>query len=476
MRCDCAAGVPRSRGSNRLLILVLADRRNTTAHSLIDKMNYEESLDYLYSLGHEVLAAKYRLETIEALLESLGDPQRSFKSIIVAGTNGKGSTAAMIEAIQRRGGYKTALYTSPHLVRIEERIKTQGSEIPSADFGRIATIVRRASEDLVMRGKFESVPSFFEQVTAIAMYYFAERKTSLAILEVGLGGRLDATNIVQPLVSVITAIDYDHQEVLGSTIKAIASEKAAVIKPGSRAVIGRQVHKEATEVLMDRCIETGVLPVFSGEAAAVNASEDGRFTFDYETGKNRFSRIQLGLLGRHQVENAASAIEATELLAELGFGTSREALIEGLRGVRWPGRLESINSRPRILMDGAHNSSGAQRLRQYLDEFAPRPVTLIFGAMKDKDIAGIAGALFGAARTIIFTRVADSRAEGAARIGALAVKARCDFIITESIEEALVRARESTPDDGTICVAGSLHLVGEVKRSLEIEKYPLATI
>ncbi len=434
-------------------------------------MNYQESVKYLYSLGHEVLAAKYRLETIGLLLESLGDPHRSFKSVIVAGTNGKGSTAAMIESIERKAGHATALYTSPHLIRIEERIKTGGREISAADFSRLATSVRSSSEDLVTRGALETVPSFFEQVTAIAMLYFEEKRTELAVLEVGLGGRLDATNVAEPLVSVITSIDYDHQEVLGGAIPAIAAEKAAVIKRGARAVIGKQSHKEATEVLMDRCIETGVLPVFVGDPTSVSAADDGRITFDYESAKNRFSRIQLALRGRHQAENAASAIEAVEILSELGFSAPREALIDGLRGVKWPGRLELVNSRPRILLDGAHNPAGARLLRQHLDEFAPKPITLIFGTMKDKDVEAMAEALFGCARAIIVTRIADPRWEGPHRIAALAVEARREFIATDAAELALVEARKVTPKEGTICVAGSLHLAGEVKKAIEKEKH-----
>ena len=439
-------------------------------------MDYQESLAYLYSLGHEVLAAKYRLDTIGLLLESLGDPHRSFRSVLVAGTNGKGSTAAMIESIERRAGHVTGLYTSPHLIRIEERIKTGGREISAADFSRLASVARLASESLVERGDLTNVPSFFEQVTAIAMLYFEEKKTELAVLEVGLGGRLDATNVVEPLVCVITSIDYDHQETLGDSITAIAAEKAAVIKRGSRAVIGKQAHKEATDALMDRCIETGVLPVFAGDASAVNAADDGRITFDYESANSRFSRVQLGLRGRHQTENAACAIETVEILTELGLDASREALIDGLRGVKWPGRLELVNSRPRILLDGAHNPGGARRLRRHLDEFASTPITLIFGAMKDKDVEGIAAALFPAAQTVVVTRIADLRWEGSHRIAALAVEARRAFIATDTVEQALSHARRVTPEKGTICVAGSLHLVGEVKKVIESEKRNPAAI
>ncbi|MGH9763986.1 MAG: bifunctional folylpolyglutamate synthase/dihydrofolate synthase, partial [Blastocatellia bacterium] len=423
----------------------------------------------LYSLGHEVQSAKFRLETIQTLLAELDNPQKSFDSVIVAGTNGKGSTAAMIESVARRAGHKTGLYTSPHLVRIEERMQVVGREISEESFARHATLVRTAAETLVARGQFESVPTFFEQVTAIAFSFFRDASVGLAILEVGLGGRLDATNVVDPLVAVITAIDYDHQEILGSEITQIAAEKAAVIKPGSRAVIAKQGHPAALEVLMQRCIEVDVLPVFAGDVTNVTASRDGRASFDYESSKNKYTSIRLGLRGLHQIENATAAIEALEILSDCGYGFDREALIRGLNSVQWPGRLELTDTVPALLLDGAHNRSGAHRLREFLDQFLGRPVTLIFGAMADKDIAGMASELFPAARTIVLTRVQDSRAATGATIGETALEGPRNVIFTETVKQALSWARSVTGKDELIVVAGSLHLVGDIKRLLEAE-------
>lgn len=432
-------------------------------------MDYAESLDYLYGLGHEVLAAKYGLEGIGILLNRIGRPETAFKSVLVAGTNGKGSTAAMIESIARSAGHRTALYTSPHLVRIEERLRVAGSEISDEEFARLATTVRAASEELVAAGELEKVPTFFEQVTAIALAFFREKRVELATLEVGLGGRLDATNRVTPLVSVITALGLDHQNILGGDIAQIAAEKAAIIKAGSAAVISKQYDRCASEVLMQRCIDVGVLPVFANEPSNIRATSDGRLTFDYESSATVYRGIELGLPGRHQLHNAAAAIEAVEILKRQGLELPMNAVSRGLSAVEWPGRLEFLSGRPGMLLDGAHNCDGARSLRTYLDEFWKGPVTLVFGAMADKDIEGMAAALFGVARTIVLTRARDPRSATGAQIGKYALDASCNVIFTESVAKAVSWARALTPPDGLVCVAGSLHLVGEVKSLLEKE-------
>jgi dihydrofolate synthase / folylpolyglutamate synthase len=432
-------------------------------------MNYQEATSYLYGLGHEVLAAKFGLESITLLLERLGNPERRFKSVIVAGTNGKGSVSAMIESIARIAGHRTALYTSPHLVRLEERMRVGGAEISETELARLATAVRAAAEALVAEGKLESVPTFFEQVMAVAMLDFRDRGAALAILEVGLGGRLDATNAVDRILSIVTSIDFDHQNILGDTIEQIAGEKAAIIVPGTLAVIGRQNHEAATDVLMTRCLETGVLPVFANQPTDAMLNEFGCPTFDYESALSSYKRIGVALRGLHQSENAAAVIEAVELLSRLGFKIPRDAIIKGLREVQWPGRLELVEDSPRILLDGAHNAAGACVLRKFLDAYAPTPLTLIFGAMMDKDVDRMAAELFGAARTIVLTRIRDGRAATSAQLGKWALGSPGNVIFTESVRQALSWARSVTPKEGMICVAGSLHLVGEVKRLIAEE-------
>jgi dihydrofolate synthase/folylpolyglutamate synthase len=432
-------------------------------------MNYAESLTYLYGLGHEVLAAKFGLDSTRLLLERLGHPDKTFKSIIVAGTNGKGSTAAMIEAATRAAGYRTGLYTSPHLVRIEERIKVAGEAIPPEEFARLATEVRVAAECLVAEGTLPALPTFFEQVTLIGLLRFRDAGVELAVLEVGLGGRLDSTNAVDPLLSVITAIDFDHKDILGHEIAQIAAEKAAVIKPGSRAVIARQHHPGATSVLDKRCADVAVTPIYAGAPTVIAASEDGRLTFDYQSSQANYSELHLNLRGRHQLENVAAAIEAIELLSEFGFNVPVEAMRHGLAKVEWPGRLEVIDDRPRLLLDGAHNPAAARRLRQYVDEFCSGPITLVFGAMADKDVTGMAAELFPRASTIVLTRVHDPRAATGARMGKAALGSSKNVIFTETVRQAISWARSVTPRDGLICVAGSLHLIGEAKRALDEE-------
>jgi dihydrofolate synthase/folylpolyglutamate synthase len=432
-------------------------------------MNHTEAIAYLHSLGHEVLTAKFELESERRLLEKLGNPQDRFKSVIIAGTNGKGSTAAMLEAIVRAAGYKTALYTSPHLVRVEERIKLGQAEIAETDFARHATAVRLAAEDLVSSGALAATPTFFEQVTAIALHYFGEQQPDLAVLEVGLGGRLDATNLANPAVAVITAVGYDHQNILGSEIDQIAAEKAAVIKPGMNAVVARQTYRLATDVIMQRCIDAGVLPVFTNDVEVDHTTADGRLTIVYRARNGVAIRVSPALRGRHQAENSVTAIECSHVLRELGLRISDASIVEGLERADWPGRLELFDSSPIVVLDGAHNTDGARALRRYLDEFWRGPVTLVFGAMSDKNVEGIAGELFSAAKTLVLTRVRDKRAASGAELGKYAIDGLHNVIFTESPRQALSWARSLTPRDGLICVAGSLHLVGEVKRLLEQE-------
>lgn len=427
-------------------------------------MNYRQALDYLYRLGHEVLAAKYGLEGTRLLLERLGNPESSFKSVLIGGTNGKGSTAAMIEAILRSAGQKAALYTSPHLMRIEERVQFAGSEITESEFAQAATEARAAAEAMVAAGQLETPPTFFEQLTAIALSFFQAKGAQLAILEVGLGGRLDATNVVNPLVSVITPIGLDHEDLLGEGVARIAAEKAAIIKEGSQAVISKQPYRDATDMLMRRCLDAGVLPVFTNEPIRARAGSDGRLSFDYESSRGIvYCGVELSLPGRHQAHNAAAAIETVDLLRAAGIAIPTDAVVRGLREVDWPGRLELLGGRPQMLLDGAHNPDGARCLRSYLDEFRRGPVTLVFGAMADKNIEGIAAALFTAARTIVITRVRDRRAATGAQIGKFALDSSCNVIFTESVTQAISWARALTPPEGLICVAGSLHLIGEVK-------------
>ena len=427
---------------------------------------YDEAVAYLYGLGNEVAAMKLGLESVARLLARLGDPHLAFPSAIVAGTNGKGSTACMIESIARRSGLRTGLYSSPHLVSIEERIRVAGRSVSPERFAALAARVRETAEALVDEGALEAPPTFFEQVTAVAFLEFASHPVDLAVLEVGMGGRLDATNVVSPLVAVVTSIGLDHQQYLGATLAEIAAEKAAVIKPGAAAVVAHQP-VEALEPIMDRCLAVDVLPVFAGEPE-IHHSENGRFTFSYETEADRYERLTLGLRGRHQVENAMVAVHAAEALRRFGLGIPRAAVADGLASAEWPGRLEMVLGAPPVLLDGAHNAAGAAALRAYLDEFCHCPVTLVFGAMEDKQVVEMAETLFPAARAVVLTCPATPRAADPTRLAASLPAAGGGGrpVVTRTVEEALAWAFHATPRDGLVCVAGSLYLVGEVKARL----------
>jgi dihydrofolate synthase/folylpolyglutamate synthase len=400
-------------------------------------MNFQAAVDYLLSLGHETLAIKLGLRNTELLLNALDNPERAFPSVQIAGTNGKGSTAAMLDSICRAAGIKTGLYTSPHLVSITERIRVSGTEITRDEFAACATTVRDVSKQL------EALPTFFEQVTAIALLAFRNAGIELAILETGLGGRLDSTTAANANIVAITQIALDHQEYLGNTIASIAAEKAAIIRPGVRAVIGKQQFPEALDVLLTRCKETGVTPIL------VNSIEE---------------RVILALPGRHQIENAAVAVHLAGLLRETGFDIPHAAIVRGLETVQHPGRLELIQHRPAFLIDGAHNPAGAESLRAYLDEFAHRPLTLVFGAMRDKQLEEIGEILFPLADLLVVTTVRNPRSATVDILEPIARRyARGRVLTTEDSAAALQMAVVNTPAEGMICVAGSLYLIGELR-------------
>jgi dihydrofolate synthase/folylpolyglutamate synthase len=431
-------------------------------------MQFDEALKYLLSLGHETLAIKLGLRNVEILLNALGNPQNSFRSIQIAGTNGKGSTAVMIDSILRAAGIRSGLYTSPHLVSVTERIRVQGEEISRDEFARLATLVRQTAEDLVADKQLAAPPTFFEQVTAIALLAFRDAGVALAVLETGLGGRLDATTCAKAETIVITPIAMDHEIYLGNTIEEIAAEKAAIIRPGVTAVIASQA-EAVRNIVLKQSATNQVLPRFDDTAPRVeDVTEDGRFKVTFRTHKTTYGPVWLGLRGRHQIENASLAVVVTESLQEKGFQIPESAVISGIQNSKHPGRLELIDGAPKILLDGAHNPAGARTLRDYLVEFAPRPVTLVFGAMNDKKLNDMAEVLFPVADRLVLTEVNNPRTASLQNLEKLAEK----FVTggrlhsSKSALQALHLARSETPADGLICVAGSLYLLGDVRESI----------
>ena len=395
-------------------------------------MLFAEAVQYLLSLGHETLTIKLGLRNTELLLESLDNPERTFPSVQIAGTNGKGSTAVMLDSICRAAGIKTGLYTSPHLISITERIRIAGNQISETDFARHATTVRAASERL------SALPTFFEQVTAIALIAFREAEIDLAILETGLGGRLDSTTAANASIVAITSIAMDHEQYLGSTIESIASEKAAIIRPGVSAIIAKQ-RPEVLSVLLQRCEETGVQPIMAMPPSYP---------------------IRIGLRGKHQLENAAVAIALAESLS-----ISREAILSGIETATHAGRLELISNEPDILLDGAHNPAGAEALRDYLNEFGRHPLTLVFGAMSDKKLDRIGEIIFPLADNIILTTIDNPRSASLETLETIAVRFASGSVTkSTTVSGARESALRITSPQGMICVTGSLYLIGEWKK------------
>jgi dihydrofolate synthase/folylpolyglutamate synthase len=424
-------------------------------------MEFRETLSYLLSLGHETLAIKLGLKNTELLLEALGNPHHSFAAVQIAGTNGKGSTAAMLDSICRQAGIRTGLFTSPHLISITERIKISGGDISPNEFAGFATSVRNAAESLVAQQNLPALPTFFEHVTAIALLAFKEAGVELAILETGLGGRLDATTVAGASVVAITPIAMDHQEYLGATLAEIAAEKAAIIRPGTTAIVAAQ-QEDANAVIRQRAAEVRVEPLLADyETFIETASADGRFIVTFQTKVGRYESINIGLLGRHQIENAATAIRIAESLMQQGWIIPPAAIGTGIATANHAGRLELID---KYLLDGAHNPSAAQTLLAYLEEFVKVPLTLVFGAMRDKNLVEMVAILFPAAACVVLTQADNPRSASAEELQEIAATINApNVFVTHSVNEALTKANEVTSSAGLICITGSLYLLGEVK-------------
>lgn len=428
-------------------------------------MLFDEALQYLLSLGHETLAIKLGLANTEALLEAVGRPQDAFRKVQIAGTNGKGSTAVMLDAICRAASINVALYTSPHLTSITERMRFGGEEISEQEFARLTAKVLDAAKGLKDAGALPALPTFFEHLTVMFLLGCVEARTQLAILETGLGGRLDATTAAQAEIVAVTPIAIDHQEYLGNTIAEIASEKAAIIRPGVTAVIAPQ-EAEALAVIEARCKSVGVVPSFAGSPIEVlGTGANGNLRATFETEEDRYEDVLLGLRGRHQAQNASVAIGLAEALRARGFNISRSHIIEGIASAKHAGRLELWEGAPSILFDGAHNLASASALSDYLNEFIRAPITLIFGAMRDKELTKMAALLFPSAQHLILTGMKNPRAANLETLRGVIPgdieQRRINF--AETPAEAVALAHEVTPDGGLIAVTGSLYLVGEIR-------------
>jgi dihydrofolate synthase/folylpolyglutamate synthase len=422
-------------------------------------VNFPEAERYLLSLGNEVETMKLGLDSTRKLLSALGDPQKTFLKVQVAGTNGKGSVCAFLGSICREAGVKAGVFTSPHLVSITERIQIDLQSISEEAFARHATTVRDAAEKLLAKGSIDHVPTFFEQVTAIALLAFARSQVKVAILETGLGGRLDATTAADAEIAAITRIDLDHQEYLGETLQDIAAEKAAIIHGGSLAFIGEQP-SGVNDIILRRCADVGVTPVFA-DFVDVRRIDD-KLVLVTDATDHELDRI--GLAGRHQIENAKLAILIAEELSRR-FAMLKAHIARGIERARHAGRLEYDG---RFLFDGAHNVGGARALRAFLDEYEDRPITLVYAAMKGKDVRSFAEIVFPRAEHIIVTRVDSPRSMTADEI-AEALPTIPGICRSRNAGDALRLAAELTPRGGIILVTGSLYLIGEAKEYLRSE-------
>jgi dihydrofolate synthase/folylpolyglutamate synthase len=433
-------------------------------------MNFHESLEYLYNLGNEVLAMKLGLTSTEKLLVELGNPEKNFLKIQVAGTNGKGSTCAFLDAICRSARIKTGLFTSPHLVSITERIKIEGEEISEKDFARHATRVREIAEKLVAEKELEAVPTFFEQMTAIGISAFTEAKIELAILETGLGGRFDSVTAARAEIVAITPIDYDHQQILGNTLTEIAAEKAAIIREDTRVFVAPQ-KREAENVIYGKCREVGVDPIRAVPNVKLIEDLGGGLLYLFFTTKKNSYKVDFSMQGKHQWTNAALAICITESLRDFNFKIAKENVENGLETAEHKGRLEfwsEANACP-ILFDGAHNAAGAKALKDYLDEFIEQPVTMIFGAMRGKDLSEIAETLFPKVQRLIFTEPKNERSVKTSELLKYVPQNfdQKSVTLAKTVAEAITAAQKATKDSELILITGSLYLVGEAQEILK---------
>ena len=476
-------------------------------------MSYETAVASMFALGHELAQTpsnKFDLAHMRVLLRAMSHPERAFPGVLIVGTNGKGSTAATLASILFSSGLRTGLYTSPHLMRINERIRVNGAEISDDDFAGIHGEVDRVAEKLVGDGELPWHPSFFEMMTAIAFAYFARERVKIAVLEVGMGGRLDATNVVEPLVSVITDISLDHQKFLGNTVGEIAREKVGIIRSGG-VVVTLPQQPEANDVIGNTILDLGargvsavqyVPPVSPGSAeylvprvdslatergaekllTAKNAKEDAKgakksnptYLYRYPLqvmGKQIL--VETPLVGRHQLRNVALAVAAAEELSKLGLaGITPESIERGIRETRWPGRFQVLAGRtgwPEIVLDVAHNPAGAWALRSALSErYDDRPLIFVFGAMRDKAISEMTEILFPLADRVIATRPENPRSASPEEIQQAGSRTGTEIEAVAEVGPALERAHDAAGPRTIIVVTGSIYLVGEAMRVLDV--------
>jgi dihydrofolate synthase/folylpolyglutamate synthase len=450
-------------------------------------MSYQSTIEQLYALGHELAAmpsAKFDLAYVREMLAALGNPERRFPAVLIAGTNGKGSTAATLASILHVAGYKTAMYSSPHLVRINERIRVNGESISDAEFSAIHERVEHSAQELVRGGKLPWHPSFFEMLTAMAFEYFASVGVDIAVVEVGMGGRLDATNVVDPLISVIADISLDHQDYLGNTIAEIAREKTGILRENGIVVTLPQ-HPEANDVIGHAILDhnargVSAVPYMPPQSPGAAAYLAGRTP--PAAGRSRYPLMVMGqeievdspLVGRHQLRNIALAIATAEQLVQFGFKVTPKQVEQGIAKTRWLGRFQVLapsaaTHQREMVLDVAHNPAGAWALRSALSEnFSGHELTFVFAAMRDKPVQEMAEILFPLGEQVVVTHVDNPRAATTSELLQAAQRTGTPLHAEPTVPAALARARALSKPDGLIVVTGSIFLVGETMSLLGV--------
>ncbi len=424
----------------------------------MEEFDYRDSLNFLYSL--QKYGIKFGLSKTENLLNGLGRPQDRLKFVHIAGTNGKGSVATYISSVLERAGYRVGVYTSPHLVSFRERMRINSSLISPQE---VALLTSQIKEVMVE----EEPPTFFEAVTAMAIKYFADRDVDVVVLETGMGGRLDATNVVRPLVSIITNISLEHQDFLGNTLIEIAREKAGIIKGGIPVISG--VRQGSIRLFLEEVCGKMSSPLFL-VGRDFRCMRRREYFFYYGT-KERIKYLKSGLLGGFQRDNLAIALCCLELLREKGFYMEEDAIREGIAQAQWDGRMHLLSSSPRIILDGAHNTSAMKALVETVREMEYDRLIAVVGVMADKDVYGIMKKLLPLCHRVIFSRPMYYRAMDPQTLKRKSPP-HSNSLIIEDLKVAIERAREMGKEDDLLLITGSLFTVGEALSILMPEKYP----
>jgi dihydrofolate synthase/folylpolyglutamate synthase len=425
-------------------------------------MNEQECKRYLEEIQN--LGIKFGLDNVREILLAFQNPHRKFPSVLVAGSNGKGSVCAFLTKILSLHSFRVGLFSSPHLVDVEERIRIGDELIARKAFCRLLTRLRNKIEELITAKKLINPPTYFEHLCCLAFLYFAEQKVDMAFLEVGMGGRFDATNVVDPEVSVITTISAEHQKFLGESLSEIAREKSGIIKPGVPVVCGVQ-KKDAYAAIKNRAEELGspFYGVFDREEDFWEHKTDRGYVFTFRMNGETYS-YEPSLPGKHQGRNAAIAIAASRILGERWKKLEKGMIIQGIQRARWEGRLEVLSKKPFVLLDGAHNEEGAEALRDYIEESAIPPLILVYASMRDKKIDRIANILFPFAEIVILTRFPYYRACPPEELAEKAAPHGKKILREPDPGKAFRMAQKLAGPGGTVLVAGSLFLVGEIKK------------